>query len=186
MCSFLFKVLVFRAGAWVLFVIHGAKRSAGLQNIAGCRFCCPPPAWCLLGCGVKPITSSRGSNYLRSQGTYPPLLTDSTLFLFLPSSHTLLPAGISPPELIVISSMLYPVYIHLSILLGATSSIKCHVHFLGEGELCWWCSIRLVSAQAKFNVHGWTRESKTIHLATVPSKKRKLRQDSVIREEHLK
>lgn len=33
---------------------------------------------------------------------------------------------------------------------------------------------------------SWTRESKTIRLATVPSKKRKLRQDSVIREEHLK
>lgn len=43
-----------------------------------------------------------------------------------------------------------------------------------------------ICCQHKQIQHSWAGEARRLHFATVPSKKRKLTQELVIREEHLK
>lgn len=47
-------------------------------------------------------------------------------------------------------------------------------------------SVYICCCQHKQLQHSWAGEAKRLHFATLPSKKRKLRQELVIREEHLK
>lgn len=57
--------------------------------------------------------------WIRAQGICSSQLNDSILLLFLPSSHTLLPAGAFPSELVTSNSMLCLVHIYLVVLLTA-------------------------------------------------------------------